>query len=316
MAWIATHTLAAINAALVADGGNKFRGLQGQVLPHIADAYRTDEGADHRRTHLGASVIGGDCDRAIYYGWRWAPKRAPQGSKGEPSDVAHARMIRLWNRGHLEEGRFIALLLMIGVAVYQQDENGNQFRISEFGGHFGGSGDGIALNVPDLPPGVYCLIEAKTHGEKSFDKLKANGVEFAKPAHFVQMQKYLGGFGLLYALYIAVNKNTDELYMEIVQYNGNVDAEFTRRAERIIFATEPPRRLVGASPGYFKCRFCDHLDMCFGGAKPDVSCRTCRYGVPRIDGTWHCENMVSPRGVLDKDAQKAGCENWIDGISD
>ena len=56
--------------------------------------------------------------------------------------------------GHLEEGRFIALLLACGVEFYQHDENGEQFRV-KFAGHGGGSGDGIAIEVPDstLQPG-------------------------------------------------------------------------------------------------------------------------------------------------------------------
>ena len=41
-------------------------------------------------------------------------------------------MLRLFNRGHIEEARFIAMLLTIGMPVYQQDAEGKQFRI-----HFG-----------------------------------------------------------------------------------------------------------------------------------------------------------------------------------
>jgi hypothetical protein len=310
--WIAEKTLAQINETIVADGGNSFRHWQGRTLPHIGDAYRDDDDNGPRK-HLGASVIGQACERAIYYGHRWAPKRAPSGYKGEDSIAAHARIQRLWNRGHLEEGRFIALLLMIGAQVYQQDANGDQFRISYFGGHFGGSGDGFAVGIPDLPPGVPCGIEAKTHGEKSFEKLKADGVEIAKPEHFAQMQIYMGGFGMLYCLYMAVNKNNDELHFEIVSYRGEVDEYFRRRAERLIFTHTVPDRLRGASPGYFRCKFCDFADVCFGAVKVARNCRTCAHVEALPDGTWVCMHRDNLGVVLSTEAQRIGCESWREG---
>ena len=60
------------------------------------------------------------------------------------------------------------MLLAIGVQVYQQDEKGNQFRISDAAGHFGGSGDGIGIGIPDLEPNLQALLEFKTSAEKPF----------------------------------------------------------------------------------------------------------------------------------------------------
>ena len=123
---LAVKTLEAIDSALEKDQGGKYRQILGTVIPHMADAFRgADEGF---RTHLGASLIGGECSRALWYGFRWATKPKFSG-----------RILRLFNRGHLEEARFISLLLMIGCTVYQQDEKGNQFRIS---------GAGAILAVP------------------------------------------------------------------------------------------------------------------------------------------------------------------------
>ena len=58
----------------------------------ILAAYEAEAG-DGFREHLGASVIGRECDRALWYEFRWIT-RAAQGG----------RMLRLFETGRLEEG--------------------------------------------------------------------------------------------------------------------------------------------------------------------------------------------------------------------
>lgn len=305
--WIATKTLAAIDEAICADGGARFRETQRQVLPHIEDAYRGNDG-DGFRNHLGASVIGQQCERAISYGWRWVSKKAPRGKKNEPPKQAASRMQRLWNRGHLEEGRFISMLLIAGIAVYQQDAEGKQYRISAFGGHFSGSGDGMLVGVPDLPEGVPCLAEFKTHSNKSFEELEEQGVRKSKPQHYAQMQEYMHHFGLLYGLYVAVNKNTEKLYAEIVVYDKPVAEHFLERAKRIIFNKELPDRIRGGNPGFFVCKYmCDFNDVCYSTVKPLRNCRTCEYWFTMPDGTHQC---VEREVELTPEDQRAGCEYY------
>lgn len=302
MTWIATKTLAAIDAAIVADGGNAYRDYLRLVLPYMSDAYSTAE--DGVRSHLGASVIGQECARATAYGWLWANVNPPRGRKGEEAPTAHARMLRLWNRGHLEEGRLIAALLAARVEVYPQDTTGKQYRVSAHGGHFGGSSDGVAVGIPDLPVGIPCLLEFKTHSDKSFAELR-NGVEVAKPQHYVQMQIYMGKLGLQYALYLATNKNDDTLHAEIVTYRGSVSEAYLDLARSIIYDTALPNRLPNASPAYFHCKhMCDHTATCFKTYAPRRSCRTCENVQFMEDGTVQCNIDAH---VLTKDAQVAGC---------
>src|SRR5574337_375913 len=106
--------------------------------------------------------------RSTWYSWRWAARQSFNGTRDESATENQARMLRLWNRGHIEEGRFMAMLRLIGVQIYQYDSEHRQFRVGWWGGHFGGSGDGVLVGVPDLPPGMPCLGEFKTHGLKSF----------------------------------------------------------------------------------------------------------------------------------------------------
>lgn len=306
----ALQTLRKIDAMIEADQGSAYRGWLGRVLPHIGDAYRTDE--DGFRSHLGASVLGGECARAIWLGFRWASKAKFDG-----------RILRLFNRGHLEEGRVIAALLMVGAQVYQQDENGKQFRISWAGGHAGGSGDGVALGIPDLVHDMPCLLEFKTHGEKSFIELSGKlaewrkyvegkgpftgkGLKAVKPEHYIQMQVYMKKMGIAVGLYVAVCKNTDDLYMELVALDSELAEQFMYRGEQIVFANRAPAK-INESAGFFKCVFCNERPVCQLGVDPAVNCRTCQFSEPLADGSWLCNKHSM---ALPKEKQLVGCPDW------
>jgi hypothetical protein len=315
MVMLADKLLVAFDRAVSHDQGNTYRRHLQQVLPHIGDANRQDD--DKFRSHMGASQIGTECARAIWYSWRWATAASFSG-----------QVLRLFNRGHLEEARFIALLLSAGVAIYQQDAEGKQFRVSAFGGHFGGSGDGVGVGIPDLPAQTAALLECKTHNDKSFKELAGldwakyikslldpnlprikftgKGVREAKFEHYVQMQIYLRGMNLPVALYLAVNKNDDHIYAELVPVDHAFADTYYERAHKIIPMVEAPKR-ISNSPGWFGCQWCDHKPVCHLKQQPERNCRTCSMSAPREDGTWFCGMWNETR---DKQAQLIGCSEY------
>lgn len=291
----ATKTERAINEAIDADGGNRFRELLEYHLPRIADAYRKDEEADNFRSHLGASQIGKECDRALWLGWRWSFTRYFQ-----------PRILRLFNRGHQEEARFLAMLDMIGVQFFQPAD-GSQERISDHGGHFGSALDGVLWNVPECP-GEWILGEFKTHNTKSFCDLIVKGVQVSKPEHYAQMQTCMARRGIYKTLYLAVNKNDDDIFGQIVGYDGAVARSFLLRGRDIIEAREAPKRL-SEDPSNFKCSICDGKQRCHfpGHTPPPINCRTCKHSGADIEnGIWVCDLKSI---VLDKVAQLAGCSS-------
>lgn len=298
---IATKTLAAIEAALTLDQGAKFRGLLGEQMPLAGDAYDTKN--EEFRTHLGASLIGRNCDRELWYSFRWATNKQFDG-----------RMLRLFNRGHLEEPRIVALLIMIGCKVWQHTD-GKQFRITGHRGHFGGSLDAVVEGIPDLPANEVCLAEFKTHGEKSFIKLIEAGVASAKWEHFVQQQMYMAHYDLNWSLYMAVNKNTDALHAELVQFDPIIYGKYAKRAMFVIEAITPPKR-INESPSWFGCKFCDHKEVCH---KPEIpparNCRTCLHSRVEDNGVWICTCPMydEPEGwtvQLTPTMQRQGCINY------
>lgn len=291
----ATKTEAAFEAAIDKDGGNLFRELLLKHLPKIADAYRKDEEADNFRSHLGASQIGKECERALWLGWRWTYTRKFQ-----------ARIRRLFNRGHQEEARFLALLDMIGVQFYQP-EDGSQERISDHAGHFGSALDGVLWDVPDCP-GEWVLGEFKTHNTKSFCELVVKGVQVSKPEHYAQIQTCMARRGIFKCLYIAVNKNDDDIFCQVVEYDERNASSYLLRGRNIIVARAAPKR-ISEDPSHFKCTICDCKQRChFPEQSKDalpINCRTCKHSFAEVEyGTWRCELRDV---VLDKVDQLAGC---------
>lgn len=71
------------------------------------------EQEDGRRKHLGGSLIGRKCLRELWYSFRWATTKPLSG-----------RMVRLFNRGHREEFRFVEWLRIIGVEVKEYSDDG------------------------------------------------------------------------------------------------------------------------------------------------------------------------------------------------
>lgn len=282
------------------------------------EQYSVEAFAEDPRTHLGASIIGNDCAR---YGWntfRWLKFEQFSG-----------RMYRLFNRGHEEEARFVRWLEGIGFEVQEIDPvTKKQFRIEGAKGHFGGSLDSKAK-----PPARYGLAqdliflgEFKTHNEKSFTKLAGpkltaaemkagkmrrggQGVAKSKPQHFSQMSSYGRAYNYHFGLYCAVNKDTDELYFEVVQLDFSRADDLFRKAEAIIFSQTPPPK-IAETETFFECKYCDFAGICHRGEVPVKNCRSCRHATPIEGAQWHCALHSPTNGPIPKEVIPQGCGDY------
>lgn len=255
------------------------------------------------RSHLGASEIGHNCSRYLWMKFRWLFYKVHDGSQ-----------YRLFQRGHFEEPRFRGYAEGIGFTIQEFDDahkdevdkGKKQIRIAACKGHFGGSVDGIGFRS-DVG---YVLAEWKTQGigkqGKNFIKLEAEGVKKYKPVHWAQMSIYGYKLGLQYALYIAVNKTTDELHVEFVKLDWELGKDLEKKAEFIIFAETAPNG-IGCSASYWECSYCDAKELCFSNAEPLVNCRSCKYSTPVDNSEWGCKHW---NAVIPKDAIPNACPEW------
>lgn len=227
------------------------------------------------RPHMGASIIGHDCERYIWNTFRWALKAKFPG-----------RLLRLFDTGKREESRLIEELKAIGATVWETDESGNQWRVAACNGHFGGSLDGVAQGLPEAPKSV-AVLEFKTSNHDQFTKLVNKRVAEAKPQHYAQMQVYMGLMEIDRAMYMAVNKDTDDLYCEWVHLDRPTFDGLLAKAQRLIDATEPPQK-IGNDASWYQCRFCTFVQVCHGDTAAEANCRTCCHSTPVDDGKWHC----------------------------
>lgn len=262
------------------------------------DLFCRKEFAEEPRKHLGASLIGEDCQAKLWGVFRWL--------KQEDFD---GRMLRLFNRGHLEESRFVRWLVGIGFEVREFDpETKRQYRIVGAKGHFGGSLDAMA-KPPErygLAENLIFLGEFKTHSAKSFAKLKAKGVKLSKPIHFSQMSAYGRAYSFNWGLYCAVCKDTDELYFEIVELDFNKADDCFRKAEAIIFSqTQPPK--IARTDTFADCAYCHFAGICHRGEVPTKNCRSCRQAFPVENAQWFCavNNAIIPDEVIIN-----GCDSY------
>lgn len=255
---------------------------------------------DGLRKHLGASIIGRECERELWYAFRWASRQSFPG-----------RILRLFETGQLEEDRLENNIRSTGATVYTKDPTtGRQFRVEAHGGHFGGSLDGCAVGLVEAPKSWH-VLEFKSYNKRRFKQLKENGVQKSDFVYYAQMQVYMGLTGMTRAAFFAWEKDTDEIYMERVEYDDEMFNDLLKKAERIIFTDSPPPR-ISQSPGFWKCKFCDHRDLCHADSHeervPGLNCRTCLHATPERNGSWTCAKF---KRILSTREQKAGCPEHL-----
>lgn len=263
------------------------------IAESIYKTYEAKESSGQNE-RIGASDLGKECDRAVWYSYRWASVKSFGG-----------RMLRLFKTGHLQEARIIEDLRAIGCTVIDVDPaTGKQFKIVD--GPIVMKPDGLIMGVPGAEKTQHAL-EVKTHSEKSFKGVQSKGVREAKPEHNIQMQLEAHYMKLKRVLYVALNKNTEEIYSERIDYNQKEAEQIIVRAKRIAALAAPPGR-IREDPGFFKCKFCDHHSICHMDKVPEVNCRTCSHSESLENGTWMCWYWDV---VLDYKQQQEGCEKHI-----
>jgi len=246
---------------------------------------------------LRCSKIGESCERSLWYDLHFTT----------PLQRHEGRLERLFQTGHREERRMIEDLRAAGCIVHEYDlETGKQWRVSFLSGKLTGSCDGVVERVPGAEKTPH-LLECKTHNDKSYQDWIRGGVEKSKPIHYAQMQIYMHGLGLTRALYLAHNKNTDEIECERVNYDERAANALIEKAARIYAADSPPEKNES-----FACRWCRHASICSGADWARMNCRTClHFGFGDVAGKCAAHNIE-----LTPEKELVGCSDhrWIPNL--
>lgn len=251
------------------------------------------------RNHLGASELGEECWRKLWYGFRWTKL-----------DHHDGRMMRLFNVGHSAEPRFVTYLKGMGFEVKEFDEDGKQFRISGALGHYGGSLDGKAKPPAryEIDGDIIISLSFKTNNTGAgFNDVTSKPLSKSKPKHFAQECQYGYKEGIRYCLYMIENKNDSDITIKIVELDWNYGAQLEKKAETIIFTKEPPPR-ISENPAMQVCSWCHQKGICHDGEPVEINCRSCRNAEPIENAQWKCHKfgMTIPEDFIPK-----GCEHHL-----
>jgi hypothetical protein len=242
---------------------------------------------------LGSSFIGEECIRQVWLNWR-----------GFARERFDGRMLRLFETGHLQEARIVEELRRAGFAIWDKQENGQQYEFKDPTGHFITKVDGVIKDVPESEKPH--LLEVKTHNKNSFSSLVKKGVQEAKPNHYAQVQISMALGGFTRALYVAVCKDDEQFYVERIKEDKEAQAKLQ---QKIIKLTEARLRPAGISDdgSSFGCKFCSMKAVCVKEVEPLRHCRTCTMCTPGPGGKWVCELN---KHTLTLDEQRKGCEHY------
>lgn len=164
-----------------------------------------------------------------------------------------------------------------------------QWRVKRFGGHYSGYLDG-KIRHPQHTGNEWILLEGKTYNTKRFCALVAkNSVMVTDYEYYCQALQYMDEHQLPYCLFIATNKNDDDIYIEFIPANPGVALHLLATAHTIIKSIARPAR-VAESAAFHKCKQCTFSDICHKGAPAAINCRSCQHCIANTEtGNFECE---------------------------
>jgi hypothetical protein len=220
----------------------------------LIEKHRSQE----KRDYLGASILGEECTRKIQL----------QYMKHEVE--VSAQSLRTFAIGHCLESLIAEWIVLAGFDLRTRNENGEQFGFSVADGKIAGHVDGIVFGGPDFMK-CPCLWECKTLNNKSWSDTAKRGVLVTKPLYYAQVQLYMAYINLDEnpCLFTALNKDTSELYHELIPFDAEATQRYSDRAVQIIKATESNKMMpcISSDSSFYRCKMCGFRSVCWGGAK-------------------------------------------------
>lgn len=235
------------------------------------------------RDYLGGSSLGEECVRMLGYEFHGVAKDEGRDFKG--------RTYRLFDFGHDGESRMAQYLRTAGFLLLTERPDGGQFGFgvaphpktgrNRIAGHIDGvitfcpKDFTLAHLQPEVDPEIEqwlpaivvpSLWENKSLNNKGWQKCLKEGVKRAKPVYYSQMQTYMAYLGLAEnpGLFTAINRDTGEIYAELVPFEAAAAQAATDRGVKVIAAEDPSElpRIAGERTD-FRCKFCAYAERCW-----------------------------------------------------
>jgi hypothetical protein len=194
------------------------------------------------RDYIGASVIGSDCWRRIWYEYR-----------GEKGDGVTAKTRRTWDIGKNLEGLILDWIEGSGFVIERKWIG----LISKDMQFFRGNIDSLLMK--DGKPEA--IIEIKTAKDSSFNLFVKKGVKDWNPQYYAQVQSYMGMSNIHKAYIVVLNKDNSEIFDEMVLFDKDFYEELENKASLIASSEMPPPK-INSSPLWYQCKMCKFNKVC------------------------------------------------------
>ena len=219
------------------------------------------------RDYLGGSRLGEACKRMLQYEYFHVPK--------DPGEDFNGRTLRIFAVGHTFEDLAIKWLRLAAFELVTEYKDGEQYGFSTAEGRIKGHADGIIKNAPEkLKMTFPALWECKTMKASVWKDTVKRGVILAKPVYAAQMAIYQAYLSSIVpdlwknpALFTAINKDTEELYHELVPFDAVLAQRTSDKGVEILRACDAHELLprVATNPGDKECKYCPYRKRCWEG---------------------------------------------------
>jgi hypothetical protein len=213
--------------------------------------------SEPKRRYLGGSMLGDKCARKIQYIYK--------GQEPDEGKSFDARTLRVFQLGHELENSMAGWIRNAGFDLRTIDSNGGQFGFSIADDEIKGHIDGVICGGP-LDIEYPMLWECKSANEKKFRDFKIKGIK-ANHTYEVQVALYQAYMELTDnpCLFTVINKNTSEIFYELVPFNQDLAQYASDRAVEILKASKQDEMLprIAQNRDVYDCRFCQFSNTCW-----------------------------------------------------
>lgn len=264
-----------------------------------------------RARRIGMGEIGGPCERAIWYSFRWATEQK-----------FTAKTLKIFDGGHKSEALTASRIrLVAGIELWTIDpDTGKQYAVTDPTGHMAGRIDGVVLGLLQAPktPHVWDhkCSEKMSDLEKMITKVsEKRSLQAWSETYYGQAQCYMHYLQLT-RHWLTCSKPGDREWIAVrTEYDMTAAVRYEARAKRVVEAQEPPMRIATKSD-YYICKMCDHRSVCWNETIPKRHCRSCIHAMAVEGGQWICG--IGIETPLSIERQQLGCNAhlYLPGLID
>lgn len=194
------------------------------------------------RDYIGASGIGAECLRQIWYEF-----------KGTQAEAVPTKIRRTWAIGRHLESLILDWLSQIGIEIQRSWIDLVADEMPYFKGHV----DSVWMKK-GMP---FAIIEIKTAKDASYNIFIKKGLRTWNPQYYAQIQSYMGMSGIHKAYIMVLNKDSSDLADELVEFDPAFYQTLRNKAQMIANANVAPPKING-SPLWYQCKMCKFNKVC------------------------------------------------------